>query len=114
MNSPEPTDVPPPEGGEVYDASEGRRYPRTIGGMFYLVILAGTALGIGIVWTGNWRLGTEWLAGALIVAAVVRLLLPRREAGMLAVRNRAFDCLLLAGVGVILIFLAVTIPNQPT
>lgn len=113
MSSLGPTDLPPLEGEGPGDAAEGRRYPRTIGGMFYLVVLAGTAVGIGIVWTGNWRLGTEWMAGALIFAAVVRAVLPHREAGMLAVRHRAFDCLLLGGVGALLIFLAVTIPNQP-
>lgn len=104
----------PPLDGEVQgDAAEGRRYPRTIGGVFYLVVLAGTAVGIGIVWTGDWRLGTEWMAGALIFAAVVRAVLPHREAGMLAVRHRVLDCLLLGGAGALLIFLAVTIPNQP-
>jgi hypothetical protein len=113
MSEPEPTDAPPPGGGEAYDEPEGRRYPSTVGGMFYLVVLAGTAVGIGIVWTGNWRLGTEWMAGSLIFAALLRLVLPNRDAGMLAVRNRIFDCLLLGGVGVVLIFLAVTIPNQP-
>jgi hypothetical protein len=113
MSEQEPTDVPPPGGAEAYDEPEGRRYPSTIGGMFYLVVLAGTAVGIGIVWTGDWRLGTEWMAGALIFAALLRLVLPSKDAGMLAVRNRLFDCLLLAGVGVVLILLAVTIPNQP-
>jgi hypothetical protein len=113
MTEPEPSDVPPPEGEASSDEVEGRRYPSTIGGMFYLVVLAGTGVGIGIVWSGNWRLGTEWMAGSLIFAALLRLVLPNKDAGMLAVRNRIFDCLLLSAVGVILIFLAVTIPNQP-
>jgi hypothetical protein len=39
--------------------------------------------------------------------------LPARDAGMLAVRRRWLDCLMLAGVGALLIFLAATIPNQP-
>ena len=43
----------------------------------------------------------------------MRLVLPAREAGMLAVRHRAVDCVMLAGVGGVLIFLASTIPNQP-
>ncbi|MBB6628869.1 DUF3017 domain-containing protein [Nocardioides sp. KIGAM211] len=98
---------------EEHVEDEPRRYPSTIGGLFYLVVLAATAVGIGIVWTGNWRLGTNWMAGALIFAALIRLVLPRRDAGMLAVRHRVFDCLLLAGVGGLLIFLAATIPNQP-
>lgn len=102
-----PTDPP-----ELF-GEEGRRYPSTIGGMFYLGVLAVTAVGIGIVATGDWRLGTRWLAGALIFAALVRLVVPAREAGMLAVRHRVVDCALLAGVGAALIFLAATIPNQP-
>ena len=92
---------------------EGRRYPSTIGGLFYLVVLLATAVGIGIVWSGDWRLGVEWMGAALIFAALVRLVLSRRDAGMLAVRHRVFDVLLLASVGTTMIVLAVTIPNQP-
>jgi hypothetical protein len=110
----EPADGLPPEDGEPLAEDEVRRHPSTVGGMFYLVVLAATAVGIGIVWSGNWRLGTQWMAGALIAAAVARLVLPRRDAGMLAVRHRLFDALLLAGVGGALIFLSITIPNQPT
>ncbi|MFC4784272.1 DUF3017 domain-containing protein [Nocardioides sp. MAHUQ-72] len=98
---------------EDADPVEGRRHPSTLGGMFYLGVLAVTAVGIGIVWTGDWRLGIRWIAAALLFAAAVRLVLPAREAGMLAVRHRLVDCLMLGGVGVLLIFLASSIPNQP-
>jgi len=115
---PEETPVPTPdevaaELEQVAAVEDTRRHPSTIGGMFYLVILGATAVGLGITWAGNWRLGVQWMAGALIVAAVLRLVLPRRDAGMLAVRHRLFDCLLLGGVGALLIFLAQTIPDQP-
>ena len=109
--------VLPPDGGDDTDDGgeepKGRRYPSTIGGIFYLVVLAATVIGIGIVSTGDWRAGIRWIAGGLILAAVVRLVLPARDAGMLAVRHRAVDCVMLAGVGILLIFLASTIPNQP-
>jgi hypothetical protein len=49
----------------------------------------------------------------LCFAALLRLVLPRRDAGMLAVRSRLVDCVLLAGTGAALFFLAATIPNQP-
>jgi hypothetical protein len=98
---------------EAGAVEEARRYPSTIGGAFYLGILVATVTGIGIVWSGNWRLGVRWMAGALLVAAVLRLLLPAKDAGMLAVRHRAVDCVLLAGLGGALVFLAQTIPNQP-
>jgi len=99
---------------EEHDArEEERRYPSTIGGAFYLLILAAGAVGIAIVWAGDWRLGIRCLAGALCVAAFLRLVLPARDAGMLAVRNRFFDAILLGGVGAAMFFLLTTIPSQP-
>jgi hypothetical protein len=116
VNDLEPPADPGEEPGDdlapVSDEEEGRRYPSTIGGAFYLVVLAITAIGIGIVTTGAWRVGVRWMAGALILAAVVRAVLPARDAGMLAVRRRWWDCLLLAGVGIALVFLASSIPDQ--
>ncbi len=97
------------------EPEEPRRHPSTIGGMFYLLVLAATGLGVGIVvWSGDWRRGVTWVGGALVAAAAARLVLRNRDAGMLAVRHRLFDVFLLAAVGVILILLAATIPNQPT
>lgn len=95
------------------EAPDERRYPSTIGGAFYLAILIATAVGLGIVLSGNWRLGIRWMASSLVAASALRLVLPQRDAGMLAVRHRSFDCVLLAGVGAALFFLAQTIPDQP-
>jgi hypothetical protein len=75
-----PTDVPA-ESAEP----GGRRYPSTIGGACYLVVLATSTVGLWITARGDWRLGVRWIAGSLLVAAVLRLLLPVREvAGLLA------------------------------
>ncbi len=91
-----------------------RRYPSTIGGAFYLAVLAGTAFGIGIVaQSHDWRLGVRVVAGALGAAALLRLVLPQRDAGMLAVRHRLVDVGLLCLVGGALFFLAGSIPDQP-
>jgi hypothetical protein len=99
---------------EEHDAlEEERRYPSTLGGAFYLLVLAMGAVGIAIVWGGDWRLGIRCLAGGLCFAALLRLVLPARDAGMLAVRNRFFDAILLGGVGAAILFLSTTIPNQP-
>ncbi len=96
---------------ETHDVEE-RRYPSTIGGFFYLLVLAAGGVGIAIAWSGDWQLGVRCLAGALCVAALLRLVLPAKDAGMLAVRHRFFDALLLGGVGAALFFLAATIPEQ--
>lgn len=108
------SDLEPPQEEQPVSAEDGgRRYPSTIGGAFYIVVIAVTAIGFGIVATGSWRQGIRWIAGALLFAAVVRAVLPARDAGMLAVRRRWWDCFLLAGVGVALILLAGSIPDQP-
>jgi hypothetical protein len=104
-----PVDDVPPESAEP----EGRRYPSTIGGMFYLLVLGVSAVGLGIVSQGDWRLGVTWIAGALAIAAVVRLVIPEPQAGMLAVRRRAVDVVILAALGVALFILSTSIPNQP-
>jgi hypothetical protein len=103
-----PVDVPP-ESAEP----EVRRHPSTIGGMFYLVVLAVSAAGLGIVTEGNWRLGVKWIAAGLVLAALARLVIPAPQAGMLAVRRRAIDVIILATMGIALWFLSVSIPNQP-
>jgi hypothetical protein len=91
----------------------GRRYPSTVGGAIYLLVLAAAGVGLVIVVHGDWRLGVRWIGGSLFCAAVARLVVPARDAGMLAVRRRLIDVTLLAVVGVLLWFLAGSIPNQP-
>jgi hypothetical protein len=107
-------DQPPVDPLPDEEAEPGpRRHPSTIGGLFYLVVLAVTGVGIGITSAGDWRLGVKWVGAALILGAVARLVLRRKDAGMLAVRNRAVDAVLLSTVGAMLIFLSESIPNQP-
>ena len=113
MNDLQPSqDEPEPVSAEPAGEDDARRYPSTIGGAFYLGVLAVVAVSIGIVTTGNWRVGIRWFGGALVFAALVRALLPAKDAGMLAVRRRWWDCLLLAGAGAALILLASSIPDQ--
>jgi hypothetical protein len=90
-----------------------RRYPSTIGGAIFLGVLGTASFGLAIVTDGNWRLGVKWIAASLLAAAVARLLLPAPQAGMLAVRRRTVDVVLLVVVGVMLWFLSTNIPNQP-
>ena len=99
----------PPESAEP----EGRRYPSTFGGAFFLLVLLVSAVGLVIVMKGDWRLGVKWIAASLVFAAVVRLVIPANQAGMLAVRRRAVDVVILAVVGATLWFLSTNIPNQP-
>lgn len=99
----------PPEPAEP----DGRRYPSTLGGLVYLVVLAVSAIGLVVVVQGSWRVGVKWIAAGLLAAAVVRLLIPAQQAGMLAVRRRPLDAAVLAFLGVALWVLSTSIPNQP-
>jgi hypothetical protein len=111
----EPPESVPPVSAEPppADPDEARRYPSTIGGAFYLLVLGVVAVAMVIVALDEWRTGVRLMGGALIFAAAVRLVLPRRDAGMLAVRHKVLDAAVLLVLGASLIFLAGSIPDQP-
>jgi hypothetical protein len=102
------TAVSPPE-----PASERRRYPQTFGGLVYLVVVAASAIGLLVIAFGPWRRGVGIIGVALLLGALMRAVLPDRDAGMLRVRrNRWADVIMLGGVGIALLVLASVIPNQ--
>jgi hypothetical protein len=107
MVEPEQVDPDSPPVGDE------RRYPSTIGGMFYLLVLATVAVGITIAALDEWRTGMRVMGGALVLAALARLVLRARDAGMLAVRHKVLDAVILLVLGALLIFLAGSIPDQP-
>jgi hypothetical protein len=113
----EPDEPDEPAGADEPDEleePEERRYPSTIGGAFYLCILIVALLGVGIVLVSeDWRLGVRLVAAALVAAAGLRLVLRQRDAGMLAVRHRMTDVVMLLLLGGGLFFLAGSIPDQP-
>ena len=64
-----------------------------LGWLPYLIVLASVALGLAVAWRAS-RLavrGTDLVGGALLLAAVARLLLPARYAGPLSSRGKATD-----------------------
>ena len=107
-------DEPAVEGGADADGEpEERRYPSTIGGAFYIAIMGVVGAGIAVAVLSDWRVGVRIMAGGLAVAGLLRLVLPQRDAGMLAVRPRAVDVALFVSVALALVLLAGTIPDQP-
>jgi Protein of unknown function (DUF3017) len=75
-----------------------------------LAVLLVVGLGLLLVTFQYWRLGLVVIGLALVGAGVLRLLLPVRRAGFLAVRSRPVDVVLLAGTGLALAIIARTIP----
>ena len=88
------------------------RRPQTLGGTVYLLVLAAALVGLGIVLAGAWRTGVGWIGAGLLVAAMARLVLAEEAAGMLRVRRKWSDVLMLTVAGVALIVLSIVVPNQ--
>lgn len=114
-----PEDIPPVSAESLVDGAAAedapdmpRTYPSTIGGAFFLVVLAVATGGLVVAWLVNWRIGLEIFGGSLCFAALARSILDKKDAGMLAVRGRVFDSVLLLGLGIAIIALAATIPSR--
>jgi Protein of unknown function (DUF3017) len=75
-----------------------------------LVVLVVVAVGLLQVTFEHWRRGLVVVGLALVGAALLRALLPVRRLGFLAVRSRPVDVVLLAGTGLTLTVVTLTIP----
>lgn len=75
-----------------------------------MLVLLLLAVGLGGVGFAHWQKGAMAIGGAAVLAALFRAVLPTREAGLLAVRSRPFDVLLLGGVGAAVVALAYVVP----
>ena len=75
-----------------------------------LAVLVLVAIGLLEVTLDHWRRGLVLVGVALIGARVMRALLPVRRLGFLAVRSRPVDVVLLAGTGLVLTVVVLTIP----
>ncbi len=62
--------------------------------------------------TEHWREGAALLGVALLVAAVLRAVLPRVKLGVLAVRGRVVDVICYSALGLAVIWLAFTITRS--
>jgi hypothetical protein len=92
-------DRPPIRGGWV-----GRQWP-------LLSVLGGGVFGLAAVALGHFRTGCLALGFSVLLAALARLVLPARRVGLLVVRSRAFDVLVLSVMGSAIVVLAVIVPT---
>ncbi|MGY1608885.1 MULTISPECIES: DUF3017 domain-containing protein [unclassified Geodermatophilus] len=74
-------------------------------------VLVAVAVGLGMVALEHWRRGLLVVALALVGAGVLRLVLPVRRVGFLAVRSRPVDVVLMAGAGAALAVLSILVPG---
>ncbi|HEX2072546.1 MAG TPA: DUF3017 domain-containing protein [Geodermatophilus sp.] len=76
-----------------------------------LAVLVVVGIGLLMVTVEHWRRGLVVMGMGLIIGGILRLLLPVRRVGFLAVRSRPVDVVLLVGVGVTLAVIALAIPT---
>lgn len=74
------------------------------------VTLLGVALGVAIMATGYWRRGATLIGFAVAGASILRLVLPARLVGLLEVRSRWLDTLILLSIGVGVLVTAWIVP----
>ena len=75
-------------------------------------VLVAVAVGLGMVAVEHWRRGLLVVGLALVGAGLLRLVLPVRRVGFLAVRSPPVDVVLMAGAGVALSALALAVPGS--
>ncbi len=75
----------------------------------YALVLLTMAVGLLRIVQYHWKEGSAWIGGALLVAALLRAVLPPRITGMVAVRGRAVDVLWCVGLAACIWFIAYTL-----
>jgi hypothetical protein len=99
-----------PTGGDhaaVDPREQGRRFPEWP----LLTVLLGVVLGLVTALADGWRLGAVVVGAAVLWGAGLRLVLPARALGLLAVRSRPMDVGMLVVAGAGIVVLAILVPE---
>lgn len=80
----------------------------------FLLVMSIVLLAAILVLVDRWRRGSVAFGAALLIGAVFRAVLPNDRAGLLQVRSRAFDIGALTSLGMLVIWLAVSIDSLGT
>lgn len=83
---------------------------RVVAQVPYLGVGLFVAAGLVLVVFEYWRRGVVTIGAAMALAALLRLLLPARRAGLLSVRSRGFDVAAYVFLAVALIGIGLAIP----
>ncbi|MFE1080244.1 DUF3017 domain-containing protein [Nocardiopsis alba] len=118
MNDAEQAEVAGSDGNTPDDGGAGERkapvrraVPYWLSQVPYALVLSTLAAGIVVVAAAYFKRGPAIIAGALLLAATFRLVLPKDWIGLLAVRRRWVDLLTLVTLAVLLIVLAWVAPQ---
>jgi hypothetical protein len=78
--------------------------------MVLVLALGATGIAYSAAVPRHWLRGVLLLAAACVIAALCRLLLPTRQAGLLAVRGRLVDVLCYAGLAAAIVTFGLALP----
>ncbi len=72
------------------------------------LVLVLTAAGVAVIGAGHWQVGSVIIGAGMIVGGVIRAVRPGSEVGLLRVRGRVADVVLMGvvGAGIILMVLS--------
>ena len=74
------------------------------------LVLAALAASLAVTASGHWRRGAFAIGCSVVLGGVLRAVLPNRTAGLLVVRSRWFDTVLLLAVGGAMLVLTFVVP----
>jgi len=77
------------------------------------IVLLGVTISLTVVALDQFRTGSLMLAGSVALAFGLRLALPETRAGMLAVRSRRVDLMVLGVLAAALLIFALWVPPPP-
>jgi hypothetical protein len=84
--------------------------PRWLSHVPYVVVLCGVATGLAVVATGHFKRGSVLVGAAVLVGALARLVLPESLIGLLGIRKRVIDVLILFAFAVAIVVVAFVVP----
>lgn len=91
-----------------------RRWDRLRNQLPMLAVLLVSGTGLAAVAIHHWRKGLYVIGAGVVLGAVLRLLLPTRRVGLLAVRGRTRDVIALGTLGLGIVVLAALVPAVRT
>lgn len=84
-------------------------WPRLLVHVPFGLVLLVDVIGFVRIALQHWREGSLLIGGSLLLAAAFRAVFSPDQVGLLAIRSRAVDILLYAGLGLLLVAVAATI-----
>ncbi|WP_329052275.1 DUF3017 domain-containing protein [Amycolatopsis sp. NBC_01488] len=95
------------------DLSDRRNRPSRFTQLPFAVVLLVVAVAALRIFQYHWREGAALIGAALLLAGVLRAVLPAARAGLLAIRGKVVDIVTYAGLAAAVLYVALTITGGP-